>query len=172
VALVKILQDFHLQISLLEGCQTILNGDSSDFARKLHKDQTAGFFLTGLSFSSLFWARLIVALSQPKQRVPYVRDRFKKHRRRRSFCFCAGTSFMRPARAAGTTSPSSPTLRCAVSVWPTAWRAVSAGRLLCECPCMTIAPLIDFFFSESVVRAKLDQGCPVCHKESEGSRTR
>lgn len=47
-ALVKILQDFHLQISLLEGCQTILNGDSADFARKLHKDQTAGFHLTGL----------------------------------------------------------------------------------------------------------------------------
>nr|GAT50426.1 vacuolar assembling protein [Mycena chlorophos] len=48
-ALVKILQDFHLQISLLEGCQTILNGDSADFARKLHKDQTAGFLLTGKS---------------------------------------------------------------------------------------------------------------------------
>lgn len=52
-ALIKILQDFHLQISLLEGCQTILNGDSSDFARKLHKDQTAGFFLTGAFFCGL-----------------------------------------------------------------------------------------------------------------------
>ena len=45
-AIIKILQDFHLQISLLEGCQAILNGDSSDLARKLQKDQTSGFFLT------------------------------------------------------------------------------------------------------------------------------
>ena len=50
-ALIKILQDFHLQISLLGGCQTILNGDCSDLARKLQKDQTSGFFLTsGNSF--------------------------------------------------------------------------------------------------------------------------
>ena len=46
-AIIKILQDFHLQISLLEGCQAILNGDSSDLAGKLEKDQTSGFFLTG-----------------------------------------------------------------------------------------------------------------------------
>lgn len=46
-ALIKILQDFHLQISLLDGCQAILNGDSADFARTLHRDQTAGFFVTG-----------------------------------------------------------------------------------------------------------------------------
>ena len=45
-ALIKILQDFHLQISLLEGCQTILNGDSSDLSRTLQKNQTSGFFLT------------------------------------------------------------------------------------------------------------------------------
>ncbi|KAF8885807.1 hypothetical protein BD779DRAFT_1532495 [Infundibulicybe gibba] len=45
-ALIKILQDFHLQISLLEGCHTILNGDSSDLSRKLQNDQTNGFFLT------------------------------------------------------------------------------------------------------------------------------
>lgn len=46
-ALIKILQDFNLQVSLLEGCQTIMHGDCSDFARKLHKDQTSGFFLSG-----------------------------------------------------------------------------------------------------------------------------
>ncbi|KAA1466651.1 vacuolar assembling protein VPS41 [Dentipellis sp. KUC8613] len=45
-ALIKILQDFNLQISLLEGCQTILHGDSSDLAKRLHHDQTSGFFLT------------------------------------------------------------------------------------------------------------------------------
>ena len=45
-ALIKILQDFHLQISLLEGCQAILYGDSSDLARQLHRDQTSGFLVT------------------------------------------------------------------------------------------------------------------------------
>jgi vacuolar protein sorting-associated protein 41 len=45
-ALIKILQDFHLQISLLEGCQEILNGDGGDFSRKLQANQTAGFFIT------------------------------------------------------------------------------------------------------------------------------
>lgn len=45
-ALIKILQDFHLQISLLEGCQTILNGDSLELSRKLQKAQTSGFFLS------------------------------------------------------------------------------------------------------------------------------
>ncbi|KAL0581489.1 Vacuolar protein sorting-associated protein 41 [Marasmius crinis-equi] len=47
-ALIKILQDFHLQISLLEGCQTILDGDCSDLSRKLQKDQTSGFFLNDI----------------------------------------------------------------------------------------------------------------------------
>ncbi|KAG6901193.1 hypothetical protein C0995_015507 [Termitomyces sp. Mi166 len=46
-ALIKILQDFHLQISLLEGCQTIMNGDSSDLSLQLHKNQTSGFLLGG-----------------------------------------------------------------------------------------------------------------------------
>ncbi|KAG5644802.1 hypothetical protein DXG03_007624 [Asterophora parasitica] len=46
-ALIKILQDFHLQISLLEGCQTIMDGDSSDLSRKLQSNQTSGFFLAG-----------------------------------------------------------------------------------------------------------------------------
>lgn len=45
-ALIKILQDFHLQISLLEGCQTIMNGDSADLSRRLQQNQTNGFFLT------------------------------------------------------------------------------------------------------------------------------
>jgi len=45
-ALIKILHDFHLQISLLEGCQTILNGDCASLAVRLHGDQTAGFFIT------------------------------------------------------------------------------------------------------------------------------
>ena len=48
-ALIKILQDFNLQVSLLEGCQTILHGDSADLALKLHRNQTSGFFLNGVS---------------------------------------------------------------------------------------------------------------------------
>jgi len=54
-ALIKILQDFHLQISLLEGCQTILNGDSSDLSRKLQRNQSSGFFLSCSSFFSFFF---------------------------------------------------------------------------------------------------------------------
>jgi vacuolar protein sorting-associated protein 41 len=46
-ALIKILQDFNLQISLLEGCQTIMHGDSSDLSKTLNKDQTSGFLLSG-----------------------------------------------------------------------------------------------------------------------------
>jgi len=46
-ALIKILQDFNLQLSLLDGCKTILDGDCADLAKKFHKDQTSGFFLSG-----------------------------------------------------------------------------------------------------------------------------
>jgi vacuolar protein sorting-associated protein 41 len=53
-ALIKILQDFNLQISLLEGCQAILHGDSADLAKRLHRDQTSGFLITcKLSFKCL-----------------------------------------------------------------------------------------------------------------------
>ncbi|KAH9482153.1 Vacuolar protein sorting-associated protein 41-like protein [Psilocybe cubensis] len=52
-ALIKILQDFHLQISLLEGCQTILDGDSSDLSRKLQRNQSSGFFLSSTSKCTL-----------------------------------------------------------------------------------------------------------------------
>ncbi|OBZ70031.1 Vacuolar protein sorting-associated protein 41 [Grifola frondosa] len=45
-ALIKILHDFNLQASLLEGCQTILEGDCADLSRKLHKNQSSGFFLS------------------------------------------------------------------------------------------------------------------------------
>jgi len=55
-ALIKILHDFHLQISLLEGCQTIINGDSSDLAKTRSKGQNSGFFMNcaGTSLSLLF----------------------------------------------------------------------------------------------------------------------
>jgi len=44
-ALIKILHDFNLQVSLLEGCQTILDGDCGELARTLYRNQTNGFFL-------------------------------------------------------------------------------------------------------------------------------
>ena len=50
-ALIKILQDFNLQLSLLDGCKTILDGDCVDLAKKLHKDQSSGFFLSGALIS-------------------------------------------------------------------------------------------------------------------------
>lgn len=43
-ALIKILQAFNLQVSLMEGCQTILDGDCATLAKRLQKDQTKGFF--------------------------------------------------------------------------------------------------------------------------------
>lgn len=49
-ALIKILQDFHLQISLLEGCKEILGGDCAEMAGRLQRGQTSGFFLTGMWF--------------------------------------------------------------------------------------------------------------------------
>ncbi|THV02760.1 vacuolar protein sorting-associated protein 41 [Dendrothele bispora CBS 962.96] len=45
-ALIKILQDFHLQMSLLEGCQTIIDGDSSNLSKRLQRNQSEGFFMT------------------------------------------------------------------------------------------------------------------------------
>ncbi|KAF8759668.1 Vacuolar assembling protein VPS41 [Rhizoctonia solani] len=42
-ALITILQDFNLQISLLEGCQTILLGDGASLQERLHLAQTGGY---------------------------------------------------------------------------------------------------------------------------------
>ncbi|EED78223.1 predicted protein [Postia placenta Mad-698-R] len=45
-ALMEILHDLNLQASLLERCQTILNGDAAELARQLHRNQTCRFFLS------------------------------------------------------------------------------------------------------------------------------
>lgn len=60
-ALIKILHDFQLQISLLEGCQAILNSDSTDLASVRQKGQNSGFFFGGPSAfcSARFVSRLI-----------------------------------------------------------------------------------------------------------------
>ncbi|KAK4705598.1 vacuolar protein sorting-associated protein 41, partial [Phenoliferia sp. Uapishka_3] len=47
LALIKILQDFNLQISLMEGCKTILYSDCRQLALSLHDRQTNGFLWTG-----------------------------------------------------------------------------------------------------------------------------
>ncbi|KAM0751555.1 vacuolar protein sorting-associated protein 41 [Meredithblackwellia eburnea MCA 4105] len=47
LALIKILQDFNLQISLMEGCKTILYSDCRQLALTLHDRQTNGFLWTG-----------------------------------------------------------------------------------------------------------------------------
>lgn len=44
-ALIKILHDFQLQISLLEGCQAILDCDSTHLANVRRRGQNSGFFL-------------------------------------------------------------------------------------------------------------------------------
>ncbi|BGP22319.1 vacuolar protein sorting VPS41 [Rhodotorula toruloides] len=46
-ALIKILQDFQLQISLMDGCRTVLYSDCRDLALSLHHSQTNGFLWTG-----------------------------------------------------------------------------------------------------------------------------
>ncbi|GAA5884825.1 hypothetical protein JCM6882_007110 [Rhodosporidiobolus microsporus] len=46
-ALIKILQDFQLQISLMEGCKSILFTDCRHLALALHDSQTNGFLWTG-----------------------------------------------------------------------------------------------------------------------------
>ncbi|KWU41462.1 vacuolar protein sorting-associated protein 41, partial [Rhodotorula sp. JG-1b] len=45
-ALIKILQDFQLQISLMDGCKSILYGDCRNLALSLHSGQTGGFLWT------------------------------------------------------------------------------------------------------------------------------
>jgi hypothetical protein len=46
-ALIKILQDFNLQIGMLEGCQQVLGTDCTEFAERLIHGQEKGFFLSG-----------------------------------------------------------------------------------------------------------------------------
>jgi hypothetical protein len=82
-ALIKILQDFNLQISLLEGCQAILHGDSSDLARQLHRDQTSGFLVT----CELFICAVVAAHEryQQKHSVRYAISLYRSRPRPSSY---------------------------------------------------------------------------------------
>ncbi|KAK4056323.1 Vacuolar protein sorting-associated protein 41 [Microbotryomycetes sp. JL221] len=46
-SLIKILQDYNLQLSLMEGCKSILYSDCRQLALQLHDGQTNGFLWTG-----------------------------------------------------------------------------------------------------------------------------
>ncbi|EDR12623.1 vacuolar assembling protein VPS41 [Laccaria bicolor S238N-H82] len=133
-ALIKILQDFHLQISLLEGCQTIMDGDSLDLSRALQRKQSSGFFLsaktlcpicskslqdTPQSLTLLFLCRHVVhaTCAYGGDKIPLLSDPI--------------------ARGFGGSS--------------------SRG----------ITGSIAF---ESMIRGRLSQGCPVCHKSGERVR--
>jgi hypothetical protein len=81
-ALIKILQDFNLQISLLEGCQAILQGDSSDLAKQLHRDQTSGFLVTCEHSKTSFCAAMLThERYQQKHSVQYAISLFRSRRR-------------------------------------------------------------------------------------------
>ncbi|KAI1791727.1 vacuolar assembling protein VPS41 [Ganoderma leucocontextum] len=134
-ALIKILHDFTLQVSLLEGCQTIMNGDCADFVRKLHRNQSSGFFLSAKtpcpicnkpigqtlnSLALLFLCRHVVHADcvQPDEDLPHQPD---------------------------------PTL---------------VGMGIGGQP--GLSGKVAF---TAILRARVTQGCPVCHKRSEGQRT-
>lgn len=97
-ALIKILQDFNLQISLLEGCQTILGGDCTDLVKKLHKDQTSGFLLSGW-YSSKVTSQLLITL-QERRIVQSVRCLCTKIRKGLCCSSYADMSCMRNASTA------------------------------------------------------------------------
>ncbi|KAI0089341.1 vacuolar assembling protein VPS41 [Irpex rosettiformis] len=126
-ALIKILHDFNLQSSLLEGCQTILNGDSSDLAQKLHTNQTRGFPLSG-KLQCLICSLPLIETSQSLLLLFLCRH--VVHAR------CASTRGLIPSH----TDISRTSLTAKIA-------------------------------RTAVVKARLDQGCPVCHLRAEALNT-
>jgi hypothetical protein len=93
-ALIKILQDFNLQISLLEGCQAILHGDSTDLAKRLHRDQTSGFLITcKLSFMCLCLCYVTYERHQRKRFVLYAICHYRSHHHPSSYYSSVVTLF-------------------------------------------------------------------------------
>ncbi|KAF9458458.1 hypothetical protein BDZ94DRAFT_1270495 [Collybia nuda] len=136
-ALIKILHDFHLQISLLEGCQTIMNGDSSDLSQTLQRNQTSGFFLTASAVCPICSCSL---RDSPQSLVILFLCRHVVH----ASCVSGGDNL--PVQP-------DPVLR-----------GIGLGKAIN----VGISGKIAF---ESIVRSRIRQGCPVCHKKSEGLRT-
>ncbi|KAF9476712.1 vacuolar protein sorting-associated protein 41 [Pholiota conissans] len=132
-ALIKILQDFHLQISLLEGCQTILNGDSSDLSRKLQRNQSSGFFLSPTSRCK-FCKR---SLQDPPQSLTLL---FLCRHVVHASCVSGAESL--------------------ALLTPQASFSPFDGK-----QSRGISGSIAF---ENMLRARINTGCPVCHKNGEG----
>lgn len=94
-ALIKILQDFHLQIELLEGCQHVLEGDCAELSGKLSKGQAGGVFLTGkFAFLELTGVTGAEMFDQRKRGVRYVRDRYTRMGKGSRYCFYVGMLYM------------------------------------------------------------------------------
>ncbi|KAG2745276.1 vacuolar protein sorting-associated protein 41 [Suillus brevipes Sb2] len=130
-ALIKILHDFHLQFSLLEGCQTILNGDSSDLAKTRSKGQNSGFFMKSRT--------ICVLCTEPLQQSPQdLLLLFLCHHVVHASCVDGMTDIYNHEE------PS------------TGLTVLASG----------VSAKIAF---ASVVRARIHQGCPVCHRRSEGN---
>ncbi|KAF8528462.1 vacuolar assembling protein VPS41 [Hysterangium stoloniferum] len=132
-ALVKILQDFNLQISLLGGCQTILHSDCTDFARRLQKNQTSGFLESAASlcmFCSL-------PLHDSSQAL--------------SLLFLCRHVVHAACASGGDEIP------------------LQSGAALLNI-CGDIRAINDKIAFAAMVRARIDQGCPVCYRMNEGER--
>ncbi|KAH8118877.1 vacuolar assembling protein VPS41 [Phellopilus nigrolimitatus] len=132
-ALIQILQAFHLQISLLEGCQTILAGDCGTLARRLHKGQTQGFFETA--------ATQCPVCAEPLHAGPAGAT---------MLFLCRHVVHLRCVKGTGPARP------------PDAVLARIGGSR------QDVGEKIAF---AAMVRGRMDQGCPVCHKRDEGDRT-
>jgi len=135
-ALIKILQDFHLQISLLQGCQTILYGDSAELSHKLQNGQTGGFFLTAKTTCSVC-SRSIQ--ETPDSLVILYLCRHVVH------ATCLSGSNRLPPRP-------DPVSR-------------SAGLL------GSAREINGKIAYESIIRARIGRGCPVCHGRGDETRT-
>ncbi|TFK69442.1 vacuolar assembling protein VPS41 [Pluteus cervinus] len=133
-ALIKILQDFHLQISLLEGCQAILNSDSAGLSQTLQHNQTGGFFLSGTS-NCMVCKKALQGTSQGLMLLFLCRHVVHAS--------CA---------KGGDVLPNQPDFSLG--------RVGYAGS-------SDVGGKIAF---EAMIRTKLSQGCPVCHKKAEGRR--
>ncbi|KAF5322517.1 hypothetical protein D9619_000186 [Psilocybe cf. subviscida] len=132
-ALIKILQDFHLQISLMEGCQTILNGDISDLSHRLQRNQSSGFFLAPSSRCSL----CSLPLQESPQPLYFL---FLCRHVVHATCVSGAehvTALLPATTGFSVLEISGP-------------RGISGSIAL-----------------ESMIRSRLNHGCPVCHKNGE-----
>ncbi|KAI0075229.1 vacuolar assembling protein VPS41 [Panus rudis PR-1116 ss-1] len=134
-ALIKILHDFNLQMSLLEGCQTVLTGDCADLASRLYKGQSAGFSLNAKVSCPICSQPLI---QTPQTLLLLFLCRHVVHAQ------CASKS----------DRPFPLYLDGLIDLDPTGRPSTSAKIAL-----------------TSMIRARIDHGCPVCHRRGEGERT-